>query len=189
MLSYTKHVLWQRGSHKSMVLNTRKFYSWSPSHFCSFPTCSCNSIAWTPFRWMFRMSFLMRILQNNFIWSLFHIIRFFVIAEHFIGSNRLPKPNLPNSEVSLHGLDLFHSYDSALFIYHTDIGIILLLPYVDDIIITIDHTHGIRTLQTLLSQQFEMQYLDTLSCFLGLKVSSSSNDNFLSHAKYAYDLL
>lgn len=59
----------------------------------------------------------------------------------------------------------------------------------DDILITGDDTQGILTVQSLLTQQFEMKDLGTLSCFHGLKVSSNSEGYFLSHAKYAYDLL
>uniref|UniRef100_A0A2N9I2A6 Reverse transcriptase Ty1/copia-type domain-containing protein n=1 Tax=Fagus sylvatica TaxID=28930 RepID=A0A2N9I2A6_FAGSY len=81
------------------------------------------------------------------------------------------------------------SYDSALFIRHTSTGITLILLYVDDMIITDDDTAGIRDLQKFLSQQFEMKDLGTLSYFLGLEVTSSSDGYYLSQAKYAFDLL
>ena len=81
------------------------------------------------------------------------------------------------------------SYDSALFIRHTSTGITLILLYVDDMIITDDDTVGIRDLQKFLSQQFEMKDLGTLSYFLGLEVTSSSDGYYLSQAKYASDLL
>uniref|UniRef100_A0A2N9F074 Reverse transcriptase Ty1/copia-type domain-containing protein n=1 Tax=Fagus sylvatica TaxID=28930 RepID=A0A2N9F074_FAGSY len=61
------------------------------------------------------------------------------------------------------------SYDSALFIRHT--------------------STGIHDLQKFLSQHFEMKDLGTLSYFLGLKVTSSSDGYYLSQAKYASDLL
>jgi hypothetical protein len=56
-------------------------------------------------------------------------------------------------------------------------------------IITSDDTAGIRDLQKFLSQQFEMKDLGTLSYFLGLEVTSSSDGYYLSQAKYASDLL
>jgi hypothetical protein len=80
-------------------------------------------------------------------------------------------------------------YDSALFIRQTSTGIILILLYVDDMIITSDDTVGIRDLQKFLSQQFEMKDLGTLSYFLGLEVTSSSDAYYLSQAKHASDLL
>jgi hypothetical protein len=46
------------------------------------------------------------------------------------------------------------SYDSALFIRRTDEGIILLLLYVDDMIITRDDIIGIQELKQFLSQHF-----------------------------------
>jgi hypothetical protein len=60
------------------------------------------------------------------------------------------------------------SYDSALFIRRFDVGLILLLLYVDNMIITEDDIVGIRNLQKILCQQFEMKDLGSLSYFLGL---------------------
>ena len=80
-------------------------------------------------------------------------------------------------------------YDSALFIRQTSTSITHILLYVDDMIITGDDTVGIRDLQKLVSQQFEMKDLGTLSYFLGLEVISSSDGYYLSQAKYASDLL
>ncbi|KAL5753905.1 hypothetical protein ACOSP7_022125 [Xanthoceras sorbifolium] len=56
-------------------------------------------------------------------------------------------------------------------------------------IITRNDFAGIRSLQYFLSQHFEMKDLSTLSYFLGLEVTSSSDGYYLSLAKYASDLL
>ena len=80
-------------------------------------------------------------------------------------------------------------YDSALFICQTSTGITLILLYVDDMIITGDDTTGIHNLQKFLSQQFEMKDLGTLSYFLSLEVTFSSDGYYLSQAKYASDIL
>ncbi|XP_020266030.1 uncharacterized protein LOC109841474 [Asparagus officinalis] len=80
-------------------------------------------------------------------------------------------------------------HDSALFIRRTEKGIVLLLLYVDDMIITGDDSMAISDLQNYLSQQFEMKNLGPLSYFLGLEVSSCSDGYYLSQAKYASDLL
>jgi hypothetical protein len=81
------------------------------------------------------------------------------------------------------------SYDLALFLRTTNNGTILILLYVDDMIITGDDISGIRALQSFLSQNFEMKDLGTLSYFLGLEVTSSTDGYYLSQAKYASDLL
>ena len=56
-------------------------------------------------------------------------------------------------------------------------------------IITRDDSVGIRSLQHFLSQHFKMKDLSTLSYFLGLEVTSSSDGYYLSQAKYASNLL
>ncbi|XP_022851730.1 uncharacterized protein LOC111373423 [Olea europaea var. sylvestris] len=80
-------------------------------------------------------------------------------------------------------------YDSALFIRCTDNGIVLLVLYVVDMIITGDDAACISQLQQYLNQQFEMKDLGPLRYFLGLEVSSNSDGYYLSLAKYASDLL
>ncbi|XP_038983646.1 uncharacterized mitochondrial protein AtMg00810-like [Phoenix dactylifera] len=81
------------------------------------------------------------------------------------------------------------AYDSALFLRRSEAGIILLLLYVDDMVITGDDMSGIHTLQQFLGQQFEMKDLGSLSYFLGLEVTSSSDGYYLSQAKYASELI
>ena len=80
-------------------------------------------------------------------------------------------------------------HDSALFLHRTDQGIVLLLLYVDDMIITGDDSAGIQELQKFLNLQFDMKDLGTLSYFLGLEVTSDADGYYLSQAKYASDLL
>jgi hypothetical protein len=81
------------------------------------------------------------------------------------------------------------SHDTALFIRRSDKGMILLLLYVDDMIITGDDHSGISDFKLFLHQQFEMKDLGHLSYFLGLEVSYDSTGYYLSQAKYASDLL
>ena len=80
-------------------------------------------------------------------------------------------------------------YDHALFLRRSERGIVLLLLYVDDMIITGDDITGISELKQFLSQQFEMKDLGSLSYFLGLEVSSVPTGYTLSQVKYASDLL
>ena len=80
-------------------------------------------------------------------------------------------------------------HDTALFVRRSSADITLILLYVGDMIITGDDSAGIRSLQHFLSQHFEMKDLGTLSYFLGLEVTSSSDGYYLSQAKYASNLL
>ena len=80
-------------------------------------------------------------------------------------------------------------HDIALFVQRSFTSITLILLYVDDMIIPGDDFADIRSLQYFLSQHFEMKDLGTLSYFLGLEVTSSSDGYYLSQAKYASDLL
>ncbi|KAL0554223.1 hypothetical protein IC582_008140 [Cucumis melo] len=83
----------------------------------------------------------------------------------------------------------FSPHDTALFTRHTPQGIVLLLLYVDDMIITSNDPHAISDLQHYLGQHFEMKDLGSLNYFLGLEVSRCSDGYLLSQAKYASDLL
>ena len=80
-------------------------------------------------------------------------------------------------------------YDSALFFRRTDKGTILLLLYVDDMIITGNDLNGIQELKDFLSQQFEMKDLGHLSYFLGLEITHSIDDIYITQANYASELL
>ncbi|KAL9249579.1 Retrovirus-related Pol polyprotein from transposon RE1-like protein [Drosera capensis] len=81
------------------------------------------------------------------------------------------------------------SYDSALFIKKSSTGIILLLLYIDDMIITGDNIYGIQKVKEFLSAQFEMKDLGMVSYFLGVEVSKSSTGYYLSQTKYTSDLI
>ncbi|XP_072064209.1 uncharacterized protein [Arachis hypogaea] len=80
-------------------------------------------------------------------------------------------------------------HENALFIRKSDRGVVLLLLYVDDMIITGDDVDGISDLKTSLQRTFEMKDLGSLSYFLGLEVISTDDGIYLSQAKYASDLL
>ena len=80
-------------------------------------------------------------------------------------------------------------YDSALFLRRTDKSTILLLLYVYDMIITGDDLSGIKELKDFLNQQFEMKDLGHLSYFLGLEITHSTYELYITQAKYASELL
>ena len=74
-------------------------------------------------------------------------------------------------------------HDIALFVRKSSTSIILILLYVNDMIITRDDSAGIRSFQHFLSQHFEMKDLGTLSYFLGLEVTLSSDGYYIFQAK------
>ncbi|XP_072072082.1 uncharacterized mitochondrial protein AtMg00810-like [Arachis hypogaea] len=80
-------------------------------------------------------------------------------------------------------------HENALFIRKSERGVVLLLLYVDDMIITGDDVDGISALKASLHRTFEMKDLGSLSYFLGLEVISTDDGIYLSQAKYASDLL
>ena len=65
-------------------------------------------------------------------------------------------------------------YDSSLFLCKTFAGIVLLLIYVDDIVITGTDSTLIGKLQHHLHSSFHMKDLGTLTYFLGLEVYTTS---------------
>ena len=80
-------------------------------------------------------------------------------------------------------------YDFALFVHRTDKDTILLLLYVDDMIITGDDFSGIQELKDFFSLQFEMKDLGHLNYFLGLEITHSTDELYITLAKYAFKLL
>ena len=80
-------------------------------------------------------------------------------------------------------------YDFALFVRCTDKDTILLLLYVDDMIITGDDLSGIQELKDFFSQQFEMKDLGYLNYFLGLEITHSIDELYITQAKYAFKFL
>ncbi|CAL1387722.1 unnamed protein product [Linum trigynum] len=79
--------------------------------------------------------------------------------------------------------------DPSLFIKITSRGIVLLLLYVDDMIITGSDSEGIRLLKEGLQVTFRIKDLGKLSYFLGLEVLRSDTGIFLCQQKYITDLL
>ena len=79
--------------------------------------------------------------------------------------------------------------DHSIFYRNSQAGIILLVVYVDDIIITGDDMTGISSLKSFLHGQFHTKDLGMLKYFLGIEVMRSKYRIFLSQRKYVIDLL
>ncbi|XP_059304047.1 uncharacterized mitochondrial protein AtMg00810-like [Lycium ferocissimum] len=79
--------------------------------------------------------------------------------------------------------------DSSLFVLHSSKGILLLLLYVDDIILTGNSSILLSELIVTLKSRFAMKDMGDLHYFLGIEVRRSSGGLFLSQNKYATDIL
>ena len=79
--------------------------------------------------------------------------------------------------------------DHFIFYRNSQAGIILLVVYVDDIIITGNDMTGISSLKSFLHGQFHTKNLGMLKYFLGVEVMRSKREIFLSQRKYVLDLL
>ncbi|RVX19793.1 Retrovirus-related Pol polyprotein from transposon RE1 [Vitis vinifera] len=107
----------------------------------------------------------------------------------FMVSNRLRGPGLINSH---HFITIFiqqSKYDTSLFLRKSDMGIVVLLVYVDDIVITGSDSALLGQLKTHLSESFHMKDLGSLTYFLGLEVHHSPSGISLNQHKYASDLV
>ena len=79
--------------------------------------------------------------------------------------------------------------DHSVFYRNSQAGIILLVVYVDDIIITGNDMTCISSLKSFLHGQFHTKDLGMLKYFLGVEVMRSKREIFLSQRKYVLDLL
>ncbi|XP_068649607.1 uncharacterized mitochondrial protein AtMg00810-like [Aristolochia californica] len=79
--------------------------------------------------------------------------------------------------------------DTSLFVFHRHSYIIYLLLYVDDIIITGNNSSLLDSFTCKLHSEFATKDLGSLSYFLGLEVTPTTDGLFLSQLKYAHDIL
>ncbi|CAM8877197.1 unnamed protein product [Rhodiola kirilowii] len=79
--------------------------------------------------------------------------------------------------------------DHSVFYKQSGNGIVLLVVYVDDIVITGSNSGDIDSLKGFLQTQFNTKDLGRLRYFLGVEVSRSKRCIFLSQRKYVLDLL
>ncbi|XP_035547685.1 uncharacterized mitochondrial protein AtMg00810-like [Juglans regia] len=80
-------------------------------------------------------------------------------------------------------------FDSSLFIRKTSAGIVLLLVYVDDIVITGSDIELIQKVQQHLKASFHMKDLGPLQYFLGLEVQITSTGTLLHQHKYTQEVI
>jgi hypothetical protein len=79
--------------------------------------------------------------------------------------------------------------DFSLYVKKTNHGIVVIVIYVDDLIITGDSNVDISNLKKLLKQEFEMKDLGELRYFLGIEVIQSPKGIWLLQRQYALNKL
>ena len=79
--------------------------------------------------------------------------------------------------------------DTSLFVFHRQSDIIYQLLYVDDIIITSNNSSLLDSFTRKLNTEFVTKDLGSLSYFLSLETTSTTDGLFLSQLKYARDIL
>ena len=79
--------------------------------------------------------------------------------------------------------------DHTLFTLHSAKGIIVVLIYVDDLIISGNDKDGIQHTKAFLKTIFDIKDLGELKYFLGIEICRSTDGLFLSQRKYTLDLL
>ena len=79
--------------------------------------------------------------------------------------------------------------DHSVFYKNSSSGIILLVVYVDDIVITRSDSRGILSLKPFLHSEFHTKDLGMLKYFLSVEVMRSKRRILLSQRKYVLNLL
>lgn len=79
--------------------------------------------------------------------------------------------------------------DHTMFVQIQDGNQSILIVYVDDIILTGDHTEEIARIKTALGKEFEVKDLGKRQSFLGMEVARSKRGIYVSQRKYVLDLL
>ncbi len=77
--------------------------------------------------------------------------------------------------------------DHSVFYRQSKTGLIVLVAYVDDIVITESNSASISSLKNFLQTQFQTKDLGLLKYFLGIEVMRSKKCIFLSQRKYIFD--
>ncbi|XP_015934834.1 uncharacterized mitochondrial protein AtMg00810-like [Arachis duranensis] len=112
-----------------------------------------------------------------------------LLRKAFYGLKQAPRELFDKFSTTICNLGFTYSpHENALFIRKSERGVVLLLLYVDDMIITRDDVDGISDLKASLHRIFEMKDLGSLNYFLGLEVISTDDGIYLSQAKYASGL-
>ena len=76
-----------------------------------------------------------------------------------------------------------------MYVKKTDAGLLVIVIYVDDLIITGDDKVQIANVKKVLGAEFDMKDLGELMYFLGIEVIRTSQGIWLLQRKYVLDML
>lgn len=79
--------------------------------------------------------------------------------------------------------------DPSLFVLHSSAGILVLLVYVDDMLLTGSSLALVQSFIQVLGSEFSMKDLGPLHHFLGIEVQTMADGMHLSQTHYAYTIL
>ena len=79
--------------------------------------------------------------------------------------------------------------DYSMYVKKTDAGLVVIVIYVDDLIITGDDKVQIANVKKVLGAEFDMKDLRELMYFLGIEVIRTSQGIWLLQRKYVLDML
>ncbi|KAF2313249.1 hypothetical protein GH714_009975 [Hevea brasiliensis] len=79
--------------------------------------------------------------------------------------------------------------DPSLFVMHTSTGVLVLLIYVDDMLLTGSSMALVQNFLQVLSKEFSMKDLGPLHHFLGIQIQSTDSGLQLNQTRYAYSIL
>ena len=79
--------------------------------------------------------------------------------------------------------------DYSMYVKKTDAGLVVIVIYVDDLIITGDDKVQITNVKKVLGAEFDMKDLGELMYFLGIEVIRTSQGIWLLQRKYVLDML
>lgn len=80
-------------------------------------------------------------------------------------------------------------FDHSLYIKKTNEGMVIVLVYVDDILVTRDSLDQILATKTALHKAFQIKDLGELRYFLGIKFARSQQGIIMHQRKYALKLI
>lgn len=81
------------------------------------------------------------------------------------------------------------SSDHSLFFTTSAVGLVLVLVYVDDILVTGDDSTAVVGVIQLLKDKFKLRHLGDVNYFLGIEVKTAESSFVLYQQKYLHDLL